>query len=125
MIQELKELYNTFGDARIDRIDYNILVNSNLKIDGKSLTIYVDCLNWRLDERQLVKFECRNVTKFRFADGVKIQSSVVFEALLEQHESHIVLDFFPIQVDGLGKLEEDPNSTFVVHCKEISYEVII
>jgi hypothetical protein len=65
-----------------------------------------------------------NVFHFQYLENKKLQSSVVFEALIEQKEKSITIDFFPIQVDGLGKLAEDPESSFLVHCETISYEVV-
>lgn len=121
MILEIKRLYGSLGDAVIEKIEYS-LVNSDT--NDKCLSVYMRCLNWKTEEWQKVKFYFMNVLHFQYLENKKLQSSVVFEALIEQKEKSITIDFFPIQVDGLGKLAEDPESSFLVHCKTISYEVV-
>ena len=121
MLEEIKRLYQTLGDAVIDKIEY---VSTFENTSSKTLSVYMKCLNWEIDQRQRVKFTFANVFLFQYIDNRKIQSAVVFEALIMQNESGIVVDFFPIQVDGLGELAEDPKSSFLIHCKAISYEVL-
>lgn len=121
MISEIKNLYGSLGDAVVEKIEYS-LINSDTNI--KSLSVYMRCLNWQTEEWQKIKFTFINVLHFQYLENKKLQSSVVFEALIEQNESRIVVDFFPIQVDGLGVLAEDPKSSFLVHCKAVSYEVL-
>lgn len=121
MISEIKNLYGSLGDAVVEKIEYS-LINSDTNI--KSLSVYMRCLNWQTEEWQKIKFTFINVLHFQYLENKKLQSSVVFEALIEQNESRIVVDFFSIQVDGLGVLAEDPKSSFLVHCKAVSYEVL-
>jgi hypothetical protein len=121
MILEIKALYGSLGDAVIEKIEYS-LVSSNT--NDKRLSVYMRCLNWRTEEWQKVKFDFINVLHFQYLKNKRFQSSVVFEALIEQKENSITIDFFPVQVDGLGKLAEDPESSFLVHCKTINYEVV-
>lgn len=121
MISEIKNLYGSLGDAVVEKIEYS-LINSDTNI--KFLSVYMRCLNWQTEEWQKIKFTFINVLHFQYLENKKLQSSVVFEALIEQNESRIVVDFFPIQVDGLGVLAEDPKSSFLVHCKAVSYEVL-
>jgi hypothetical protein len=121
MILKIKELYGSLGDAVIEKIEYS-LVNSDT--NDKCLSVYIKCLNWKTEEWQKVKFDFIHVLHFQYLESKKLQSSVVFEALIEQKEKSIMIDFFPVQVDGLGKLAIDPESSFLVHCKRISYEVV-
>jgi len=121
MLEKIKRSYQTLGDALIDKIEY---VSTFENTTSKTLNVYMKCLNWETDEWQRVKFVFADVFLFQYIDNRNIQSAVVFEALIEQNESGIVVDFFPTQVDGLGKLEEDPESSFLVHCETISYEVL-
>lgn len=121
MISEIKNFYGSFGDAVVDKIEY-FLVNSDT--NTKSLSAYIRCLNWKTEEWQKVKLNFTDVFHFQYMENKKLYSSVIFEALITQNESGIVVDFFPIQVDGLGELAEDPNSSFLVHCKFINYEVL-
>lgn len=105
----------------IDKIEY---VSTFENKSSKTLSVYMNCLNWETDKWQRVKFVFSNVFLFQYIDNRKIQSAVVFEALIMRNESGILADFFPVQVDGLGKLAEDQNSSFLIHCKSISYEVL-
>lgn len=113
--------YKTFGDAVIDSIHYQIKSDKGY---AKDLTVCVICLNWQTDQWEKVKIDFINVKYFRFIETAKIQNSVIFEALLKEVEGKIIIDFYPIQVDGLGKLEEDPNSSFAIHCTALAYEVL-
>jgi hypothetical protein len=121
MIAKIKNLYGSFGDAVVERIEYFVI---NSDIPEKSLSVYLRCLNWKTEEWEKVKFNFIDVTHFQYSDNTITQSTVVFEALIMQNESDIVVDFFPIQVDGLGELAEDPMSSFLIHCKSVSYKVL-
>ncbi|GAA4499137.1 hypothetical protein GCM10023172_17340 [Hymenobacter ginsengisoli] len=121
MIAKIKNLYGSFGDAIVERIEY-VPIGSNTS--GKLLSVYLKCLNWKTEEWEKVKLNFIDVTHFQYSDCKVIQSAVVFEAMIMQNERGIVVDFFPVQVDGLGKLEEDPMSSFLIRCKSISYEVL-
>jgi len=121
MVAKIKDLYRSFGDAVVERIEYAAISSD---MSGKFLSVYLRCLNWKTEEWEKVKLNFIDVAHFQYSDGKIIQSTVVFEALIMQNESGIVVDFFPVQVDGLGKLAEDPMSSFLIHCKSISYEVL-
>jgi hypothetical protein len=114
MLDEIKYRYQTFGDAGIKKIEYQ----------HNHLVVYITCLNWQTGEWEKVKFEFINVSSFRYIESSELQSSIIFEALLMKEGSNVIIDFYPIQVDGIGKLEEDPNSSFQVHCSNITYEVL-
>jgi hypothetical protein len=79
MILKIKELYGSLGDAVIEKIEYS-LVNSDT--NDKCLSVYIRCLNWKTEEWQKVK----HVLHFQYLENKKLQSSVVFEALIEQKE---------------------------------------
>lgn len=121
-LDEIKQRYQTFGDAVIDNIYYQI--SNNDKVTSKSLAVCMTCLNLQTDQWEKVKIEFVNVKCLRFVETVKIQNAIVFEALLKQCDDKVIVDFFPIQVDGQGKLEEDPNSSFAIHCTALTCEVL-
>ncbi len=121
MLEEIKRLYQTLSDAVVDKIEYGIAPEN---VSSKWLSVYIKCLNCETEKWQRVKLIFNNVFLFQYIDNKKVQSSVVFEALMMQNERGIIVDFFPIQVDGLGKLAEDPQSSFLIHCKAIIYEVL-
>ena len=120
MLAEIKRMYGTLGDAVVEKFEY-----ATSSEDGytKALQVHLRCINWETEKWQKVTLMCDNVTHFQFLDNSKTQSSVVFEALLQQDANGIVVDFYPIQVDGLGILAEDPQSSFVLHCQAIRYVV--
>lgn len=120
MLAEIKRVYGTLGDAVVHKIEY-----ATTPEDGntKALHIHLHCLNWEIQKWQDIMLLCTNVTHFQFLENRKTQSCVVFEALLQQDPSGIVIDFYPIQVDGLGKLAADPQSSFSLHCQALRYVV--
>lgn len=120
MLAEIKRVYQTFGDAVVDKVEYATSTEDGYR---KALHIHLRCLNWEIEKWQKITLMCDNVTHFQFLENRKTQSSVVFEALLQQDPSGIVVDFYPIQVDGLGVLAEDPQSSFLLHCQVIRYVV--
>ncbi|WP_147314052.1 hypothetical protein [Deminuibacter soli] len=121
MVNAIKEKYHEFGDAKIERIEY--------RLEGEQskyymLSIYLVCFNWPSEKWENVRLDFWDVFVFRYVDTIKLRNSVVFEAMLVEDETGIICDFYPIQVDGLGKLGEDPKSSFVVHSRTIAYEVL-
>jgi hypothetical protein len=118
MLAEIKRVYRTLGDAVVEKFEY-----ATSPEDGytKALHVHLSCLNWETEEWQKITLMCINVTHFQFLENRKTPSHVVFEALLQQDPSGIVVDFYPIQVDGLGRLAEDPQSSFLLHCQAIRY----
>jgi hypothetical protein len=120
MLDEIKRVYGTFGDAVVEKIEY---ATTPADANAKSLKVHLHCLNWETQQWQDLALICTNVTHFQYLENRKVQSCVVFEALLQQGPSGIVVDFYPIQVDGLGLLAEDPQSSFLLHCQAIRYVV--
>ncbi|GAB2699706.1 hypothetical protein GCM10027037_25430 [Mucilaginibacter koreensis] len=120
MIQEIKDKYRTFSDAVIEKIEYQILSGSDT---NKYLNAYITCFNWKTETWERVMFQFTDVKNIRLIETPRLSSSVIFEALLLQDDRNVIVDFFPIQVDGLGKLKEDPHSTFSIRCSKITYEV--
>ena len=120
MLAEIKRVYGTLGDAVVEKFEY---VTNSEEGYTKALYIHLRCLNWETEKWQKITLMCTNVTHFQFLENSKTQSCVVFEALLQQDLSGIVVDFYPIQVDGLGRLAEDPQSSFLLHCQAFRYVI--
>lgn len=120
MLAEIKRVYRTFGDAVVKKVEY---ATTPEDWTTKSLNVHLRCLNWETEEWQEITLIFTNVTHFQYIENRNIQSCVVFEALLQQDPSSIVVDFYPIQVDGLDLLAEDPQSSFLLHCQAIRYVV--
>jgi hypothetical protein len=117
MIVDIKEKYASFHDAVINEVCYSYEPRAGLK-GLKRLKVSMVCFNWQNEQWENVLMIFDEVTEFRYIDTAKLTSLVVFEALLKENEHGVVMDFFPLQV-GQDTLEEDPNSTFVVHCKGV------
>jgi hypothetical protein len=120
MIEQIKKNYRSLADAVIESIHFKI---NDYRNSTKSLIVILKCFNHQMDKWQLLKINFFDVKYFRFIETTKLQNSVIFEALLKNDDSKIVIDFFPTQIDGQGKLEENPNSSFVIHCVSLTYEV--
>ena len=124
MVTEIKDVYKGFHDALILNVNYNAVDKGDGYNNERILTVDVHVLNQRTKIWEFVKLIFTGVIKFKFFDSKKICSTAIFEAYIERVEDLVVFDFFALQVDGRYQLAEDPNSTFVVHCKEVKYEVM-
>ncbi|HAL83961.1 MAG TPA: hypothetical protein DCO83_18400 [Mucilaginibacter sp.] len=124
MIAEIKDKYKGFHDALILNVNYST-VDVRYKLGTKrNLIAEVHVFNQQTNIWEIIKLIFTDVIKFRFFESKKICSTAIFETYIEQFDDLVVFDFFALQVDGRDQLAEDPNSTFVVHCKEVKYEVM-
>jgi len=121
MVNGIKQIYRTLSDASIIGIEYGIIKHEE---STKFISINIICFNWQTENWDNLKLIFNNVTFFRFIEGNETQSTIIFEALIKVDSEQIIVDFFPIQVDGLGILAEDPNSSFAIKCTELTYEVL-
>jgi hypothetical protein len=124
MVVEIKEIYKGFHDALILNISYSAHDAAYKFGTKKNLTVQVHAFNQQNKTWQIIKLLFIDVIKFRFFESTKICSIAIFEAYIERVEDLVVFDFFALQVDGRDQLAEDPDSTFVVHCKDVNYEVM-
>ena len=83
----------------------------------------LNCYNWQLNKWEKIQLMFKGVKSIRFVETAQRPSTVVFEALMIDKED-VIFDFFPIQVDGRGNLQEDPKSDFSIHCKSVDYKVL-
>jgi len=118
MLAEIKEKYKGFHDAIINEVSY-LPFSTALRKSLKELRVSITCFNWQKEQWEDVIIVFKEVAKFKYIDTLKLQSVVVFEAMLKENEDGIIVDFYPIQVDGREVLEEYPDSTFLVHCKSV------
>lgn len=121
MLAEIIRKYESFGDAQILKIQYEMPLS-----DFKAkVVLQILCMNkengWKLETINLVLID---VIKFKFIQHEgRMSSTSIFAALLKQTKDRIILDFFAVQENGEG-VEEDPKSDFVIHCKKVTYEVV-
>lgn len=115
MLDEIRRKYVTFGDAQI----LNVSFRSG---ERHSAIVQIVCSNkennWKWDTINLI---FTDVLKFKFIQHEQRSSTVLFQAYLNRENDKIVVDFFAEQEDGKREYE---HSDFVIHSKEISYEVV-
>jgi len=128
MISEIKNKYKGFHDALIFDILYS---NRHGKQKGLTPKVIVglNAFNIQTEKWEQLKLIFSDVVKFWFFEGKNekgkaVNSTVVFEAYIEKIDDLIIFDFFALQVDGRDLLAENPNSDFVIHCKDINYELV-
>lgn len=112
MINTIKEKYRLFSDAVITKIQYFKSIEETYCVIG--LRVY----NWEInqyDEIELVFEEC---IFFRFFESVKINSTIISHALLEERDEIIVMDFFPLYYTD-NKILENLNSDFIIKSKNV------
>ena len=118
MLAEIKSKYHEFGDAVISEIIYS--VTGDYK---RNVVVKLNAYNWQIDKREAITLSFGNVVKFRFSETKKTNSTVIFEAYIGKIDDLIIFDFFALQISQ-NKVAEDPNSDFVIHCKDMKYEVM-
>ncbi len=124
LIKEIKSCYKAFGDATIYKVEYQINYANQGSEYSKDVNVLINCYNWPLSKWEKIQLTFKRVSSIRFVETAKRPSTVVFEALVTEINDVVVFDFFPIQIDDKGTLEEDINSDFSIKCKSISYKVL-
>lgn len=120
MLEKLIKSYRHFHDDIVLNINYNISGSTN---QGKIAIVELQSMNYEVNEPERIRVFFEDVIKFRFFESKKICSTVIFEAFIEKDDNGIIIfDFFSLQVNGIDKLSEDPNSSFVIHCNDIRFE---
>jgi hypothetical protein len=122
VLTEIKSKYHEFGDALVSKIVFDVTGYGTKNIRRNS-TVKLTAYNWQAEKREVIALSFIDIVKFRFSESKKISSTVILEAYLAQTDDLIIFDFFALQV-GQNDVAEDPNSDFVIHCREIKYEVI-
>lgn len=124
MINEIKSNYKALGDATIYKVEYQINYINQATECFKNVDVFINCYNWSFNKWEKIQLTFKRVSSIRFVEIARRPSTVIFEALVTEINDVIIFDFFPIQIDGKGTLEEDPNSDFSIHCMSLSYKVL-
>jgi hypothetical protein len=115
MIEKIIEDYAEFSDSWISEITlYN---NENI------IEIIIHCANKNKDySYEKVKISFKKIINYVLIEKNRISDLAPKDVLINEKNGIITFDFFPI--DHFDYLEENPNSEFIIKCKEISYEVL-
>ena len=124
MLLDIINQFYRFHDATIAEFKCQFSNNGFKRGTQKSVELLINCWNRESEKWQTIKIVFIDYTSLRFRETPKIQSHVVFEALLKEDHDGILFDFFPILEDGQDKITEDPNSDFSIRCKEVRYEIL-
>lgn len=116
MIQEIIEKYCELSDSWVSEVK---LLNNNENI----LELIIDCANKSKDySYEKVKFSFTKMISYKLIGKNGVTDFAPKDVFINQKEGVITFDFFPI--DHFDYLEENPNSEFIIKCREISYEVL-
>ena len=114
MITQFTSKYKFFSDAIIKRIEY---IND---IDNAKCTLDIRAYNWETNRFDDFSFTFMDCIFFKFFESIKINSTVISNALLKQENDIITFDLFPLYFSE-NKIEENINSDFIIKCKKIVF----
>ncbi|HEY9261981.1 hypothetical protein, partial [Chitinophaga sp.] len=85
--------------------------------------VYIHCMNSDKDyEWEKIKLIFSEILSFRFIENRKTSSTVINGALIKVDSEGILFDFFPLIYDA--GLKENPDSDFIICCRELKYEKV-
>ncbi len=127
MLNQLIDNYGDFGDALITEFTYRSNIDKNtLEVkNNDEVELYISCFNKKRNyERNLIQVICRDIIYYNFHQI----EGMIFQALLNNVNGIIVLDFFPelqSNPNGYGLIsKEKSDSDCIIKCKEVNYIVI-
>jgi hypothetical protein len=117
MIEKIIENYFELSDSWISEIKS---IDSNNEI---TLELIIHCANRNKDySYEKVKFLFSKIISYQIIRKNIVNNFAPKDVFIKEKDGIITFDFFPI--DHFDYLEENPNSDFIIKCKEISYEVL-
>ena len=89
----------------------------------ESIEITLSCFNFeKQGKKEIINIIFKDLILIKFIRVNNNPSLFLDEVYLNEENGIITFDFFPI--DYFDYLEENPNSEFIIKCKEISYKVL-
>ena len=121
MIKDIINKYGEFSDSWITEIKYyKKMINTE---DINVIELIINCANKQNDYiYEVVNLTFKNIVSFNFSEINKSDNFASSDVLIKTERELITFDFFPI--DYFDYLEENPNSNFIIKCKEVSYKVL-
>ncbi|PUB24727.1 hypothetical protein C8J95_1205 [Elizabethkingia sp. YR214] len=108
MIEQIKKDYKAFSDAVIQEFNYT----------NHICKIYINLYNWTTDNRENIILLFENILLFKFFESIKINSTVISNALLKEENGIITLDFFPVYFNE-SRIEENKDSDFIIKSEKL------
>lgn len=121
MLEEIIEKYEKFPDCLIKEINYGFSISEK---NYDFVVVIISCFNFKEENRrEIIRIVFKNIELIKFSQINRFPSLFLDEVyILQEKDGIITFDFFPI--DHFDYLEENPNSEFIIKCKEVSYEVL-
>ena len=121
MIKDIINKYGEFSDSWITEIKYyKKMINTE---DINVIELIINCANKQNDYiYEVVNLTFKNIVSFNFSEINNSDNFASSDILIKTERELITFDFFPI--DYFDYLEENPNSNFIIKCKEVSYKVL-
>ena len=118
MLEEIKLKYSHFHDAQIYKINFIEESGNN------DLNLILSCTSSQNDYNlDNVKLSFIDITSFKLNFKKNMGLFTIFACFLKAENDLITVDFDCIYFDE-DNLKENPNSEFIIKCKQISYEVL-
>ncbi|QMW02854.1 hypothetical protein [Spirosoma foliorum] len=122
MLSEIINTYEQFSDSLILKVCYISLTENSS--NSRTIEVVIRCMNKLNDyEWDVIKLSFLDVIKFRFIENENTSSTLINSALLKREDGNVIVDFFPLYYSQ-SSLLENPNSDFIIYCKDLKYEVI-
>jgi hypothetical protein len=118
MLEEIKLKYSHFHDAQIYKINFQEEYGNN------NLILMLSCTSSQNDYNlDNLKISLIDVVSFKYDFKKNMGLLTIFACFLKTENDLITVDFDCIYFDE-ENLKENPNSQFIIKCREISYEVL-
>jgi hypothetical protein len=122
MLEEIIEKYGKFSDSLVSEISYKCYITEKGTEDD-TIEVVLRCMNFKNENKfERIKLKFVGVMVYKFSQNKQYPSLFLDEVYIKEEDGIITFDFFPI--DYFDYLEENPNSEFIVKCKEVSYKVL-
>jgi hypothetical protein len=120
MLEEIIEKYEKFPDCLIKTVKYSVSISEE---NNDSVETIISCFNLKEEnKREIIRIIFKNIELIKFSQINRFPSLFLDEIYIKEDNGLITFDFFPI--DHFDYLEENPNSEFIIKCKQVSYEVL-
>jgi hypothetical protein len=121
MLKEIIEKYEKFPDCLIKAVTYNMSISEK---NDDSIETIISCFNLQNEnKREIIQIIFKDIELIKFSQIKRFPSLFLNEIYIKREKSNLItFDFFPI--DHFDYMEENPNSEFIIKCKEITYKVL-
>ncbi|UWY26879.1 hypothetical protein N4T20_14240 [Flavobacterium sp. TR2] len=120
MLEKITSEYAKFPDSFIEKVNFTPISKTSESI----IEIILSCFNIKKgNKKEIIKLILKKIEILKFNQFNDNPSLFLDEIYINNENDLITIDFFPI--DHFDYLEENPNSAFIIKCKEISYEVLL